>query len=97
MFPLRAAVRKGIFELIGHHEVARPNKPFPTFRDGFADPKTKKVAVWWLWDGESEWKVGARLLLNKENCRSDLFGMMQCLFYELRRDGALKQILSEPI
>ena len=34
------------------------NKAFPVFRDGIADPRTEKVAVWWFWDGEKEWRVG---------------------------------------
>lgn len=57
-FPVAAAIKRGIFKVIGHHEVAPQNKPFPLFRDGVPDPKTKKVAVWWLWDGVKEWKVG---------------------------------------
>ena len=23
------------------------------------DPQTGKVAIWWLWDGEKEWRVGS--------------------------------------
>lgn len=57
-FPVRAAINRGIFKVIGHHDVASWNKPFPIFRGGNADPKTKRVAVWWLWDGEKEWKIG---------------------------------------
>jgi|SRR5882762_10347375 len=57
-FPLRAAVSKGIFKVVEHHGVADPNRAFPVFRSGIADPKTKKVAVWWLWDGQREWRVG---------------------------------------
>ena len=57
-FPLAAAIKRGIFKVVGHKDVAPQNKPFPLFRDGVADPKTNKVKVWWLWDGEKEWKVG---------------------------------------
>ena len=57
-FPLHAAVRRGIYSVVGHEEVASSNKPFPIFRNGVADLKTKKVAVWWFWDGEKEWRVG---------------------------------------
>ncbi|MEO5326529.1 hypothetical protein PV773_24765 [Mesorhizobium sp. CC13] len=32
-------------------------KEFPTFRAGIVNRRTKKVRVWWLWDGENEWKV----------------------------------------
>ena len=27
-------------------------------RGGVIDPSTRKVKVWWLWDGEKEWRVG---------------------------------------
>jgi hypothetical protein len=58
-FPVRAAINRGIFQVVGHENVALHNQPFPIFRNGIADPKTKKVAVWWFWDGQKEWKVGA--------------------------------------
>ena len=57
-FPVRSAVSRGIFEVVSHEEVASQNREFPTFRNGVADPKTKKVATWWFWDGEREWRVG---------------------------------------
>lgn len=31
---------------------------FPTFRSGLLNPLTKRVEIWWLWNGEKEWKVG---------------------------------------
>lgn len=57
-FPLQAAVNQGIFEIIGNVPIPEALKSFPIFRDGVADPKTKKVATWWLWDGEKEWQIG---------------------------------------
>jgi hypothetical protein len=57
-FPLQAAVKRGIYSVVGHQEVASPNKPFPIFRNGIADPETKKVSAWWFWDGQKEWRVG---------------------------------------
>lgn len=57
-FPLAAALRQGIFEVVGHLPVPAELQPFPVFRGGNADPKTKKVKVWWLWDGERETRVG---------------------------------------
>jgi len=57
-FPLSVAIKRGIFNVVGHEKVALNNQPFPIFRNGIADQKTKKVAVWWFWDGEKEWKVG---------------------------------------
>lgn len=58
-FPLAAAVKRSIFATVGHEGISPENKPFPIFRDGIADPKTKKVAVWWLWDGTKERKIGS--------------------------------------
>jgi hypothetical protein len=57
--PVTGAVAGGVFKVVGHEKIALHNQPFPTFHNGVADPKTKKVAVWWFWDGEREWKVGA--------------------------------------
>ena len=57
-FPLQAAVNRGIFEVVGNCVVPEFAKAFPLFRAGVADPATRKVKMWWLWDGEKEWKVG---------------------------------------
>ena len=57
-FPVAAAIKRGLFNVVGHDEIASHNQPFPVFRNGNADPKTKKVGAWWFWDGEKEWKVG---------------------------------------
>jgi hypothetical protein len=65
-FPLQAAVDKGILEVIGNVSIPKKLRPFPIFRDGVADPKTKKVATWWLWDGEKEWQIG-RLTPDQRN------------------------------
>lgn len=56
--PVRAATKRGIFKVVGHSVIASANQPFPTFRDGVVDRDTRKVGVWWLWDGQREWKVG---------------------------------------
>ncbi len=58
-FPLQAAVDRRIVEVVGNLPIPEALRPFPLFRDGVADPKTKKVASWWLWDGEKEWQIGA--------------------------------------
>jgi hypothetical protein len=58
-FPLGAAVNREIVEVVGHMEVPDALKAFPVFRTGTPDPKTKRVAVWWLWDGSKEWRVGS--------------------------------------
>jgi len=57
-FPLQAAVNRKIFAVVGNCPVPDFAKPFPLFRSGVVDPATRKVKVWWLWDGEKEWKVG---------------------------------------
>jgi len=56
-FPLTAAVSRGIFQIVGNAPVPEPSKQFPIFRSGTPDPQTKKVANWWLWDGQNEWRV----------------------------------------
>jgi len=57
-FPLKAALKKKIVEIVGHEAVKEDLREFPLFRAGVVDPSTQKVAVWWLWDGEKEWKIG---------------------------------------
>lgn len=57
-FPLGAAVQRGIVSMIGNIPIPEKQKQFPLFRTGVADPKTKKVGIWWLWDGENEWPIG---------------------------------------
>lgn len=57
-FPLQAAINQDIFEVAGNHPVPDFAKSFPLFRAGVIDPATKKVNIWWLWDGTKEWKVG---------------------------------------
>jgi hypothetical protein len=57
-FPLAVAVKKGIVSVVGRVRIPAKLKAFPTFRDGVADPNTKKVSNWWLWDGEREWSIG---------------------------------------
>jgi hypothetical protein len=57
-FPLKAAIQQGIYKIVANYDVSESNRSFPIFRTGIVDPKTKKVLVWWLWDGEKEWKIG---------------------------------------
>jgi hypothetical protein len=57
-FPLQAAVNRTIFRIVANSPVPEFAKSFPLFRTGVVDPRTGKVKVWWLWDGEKEWKVG---------------------------------------
>lgn len=57
-FPLNAAVQKGIVSVVCNLDVPVEARPFPVFRAGVVDPATRKVGVWWLWDGEKEWRIG---------------------------------------
>jgi hypothetical protein len=56
-FPLRAAVKQGIVQIIAHEKLPDWAIRFPVFRNGLPD-RYGKVHDWWLWDGEKEWKVG---------------------------------------
>lgn len=56
-FPLKAAVSKKIFAIVGREEVPPHAKRFPFFRAGNWNPATLKVEQWWLWNGENSWKV----------------------------------------
>lgn len=57
-FPLGAAVHRKIVSIIGNAAVAKEEQHFPIFRNGTMDPSMGKVEVWWLWDGERQWRVG---------------------------------------
>jgi hypothetical protein len=57
-FPVRAAIKLKIFKVVAREKVVPNNQAFPLFRSGIEDPTTNKVVVWWLWDGEKEWRVG---------------------------------------
>ncbi len=57
-FPLQAALNKGIFSVVANLPVPPAASAFPLFRTGIEDIQTRKVKVWWFWDGEKEWKVG---------------------------------------
>lgn len=58
-FPVRAALSRGIVRKIGSHAIPDHSKSIPVFRAGVVDPAVGKVADWWLWDGEREWRVGS--------------------------------------
>jgi hypothetical protein len=57
-FPLQAALKHRIVSIAANAEPGEDAKQFPLFRDGVLNPATKRVDVWWLWDGEKEWRVG---------------------------------------
>lgn len=56
--PLRRVIEDGYGTAVGIVDIPERLKPFPIFRAGMVDATSKKVAVWWLWDGEKEWRVG---------------------------------------
>ncbi|HEV2953573.1 MAG TPA: ribonuclease E inhibitor RraB [Candidatus Dormibacteraeota bacterium] len=57
-FPVAPAVRQDMVTLIGNIPVEEPYVRFPLLRAfGPLPPMVPKV-VWWLWDGEEEWRVG---------------------------------------
>jgi hypothetical protein len=57
-FPLSAAVDLALVSIVGNTPVPLEAQEFPTFRAGVIDPSTRKVGVWWLWDGQKEWRIG---------------------------------------
>jgi hypothetical protein len=71
-FPLNAAIKRGIFEIVGNVTVPAHLQKFPTFRSGHINPKTKREENWWLWDGQREWRVGQ---LTKEQCQLPIRGV----------------------
>ena len=70
-FPLQAAVKRQVVTVAGNAEVPINASVMPVFRNGVMDPKTQKVAVWWFWDGEKEWKVGT---LKEEQKKMPILG-----------------------
>jgi hypothetical protein len=58
-FPLGAAVKRRIVEKTTNCEVPSHAQKIPVFRAGIPERGSPKVANWWLWDGEKEWRVGA--------------------------------------
>src|SRR5262249_46235683 len=55
---LDLSVDPAIARIVSHQDVPEQSKSFPLFRDGVRDPSTRRVQVWWLWDGEKSWPVG---------------------------------------
>ena len=82
--PVRAAINRGVFDVVAHEEVAKHNRSFPLFRAGIADPQTKKVSIWWFWDGEREWKVGQ---ITPEQRRMPLRGVWNATLLVERIEG----------
>ena len=58
IFPLGAAVNRGIFNVVVNVDVPEEARDFPLFRAAGATTREGKVIDWWLWDGEKSWRVG---------------------------------------
>ncbi|MGJ8678524.1 MAG: hypothetical protein ACSHX0_13500 [Akkermansiaceae bacterium] len=48
----------GEVQVVGKSVVPKELLSFPLFRGGTPHHETKKVNVWFIWDGENEWEVG---------------------------------------
>ncbi|PIE89514.1 MAG: hypothetical protein CR997_11125 [Acidobacteria bacterium] len=57
-FPVKRAFKMKLISFLGNAPVSKSLSEFPVFKDGNINPATKKVDVWWLWDGEHEKQVG---------------------------------------
>lgn len=69
LISLKALINSGYFKVVGRAPVPPHEQPFPVFRGGVIDPRTKRVDVWWLWNGKREWRVGS---LNSERMKLPL-------------------------
>lgn len=58
-FPVTESLKRGIISKVAHCSIPAHAQGMPLFRNGNIDPVTGKVDIWWLWDGEKSWKVGA--------------------------------------
>jgi hypothetical protein len=61
LFPIAQAARKQLLQRVGHAPVRKELQPFPVFRSGIPHRDTKVVETWWLWDGETETRIGPTL------------------------------------
>jgi hypothetical protein len=57
-FPLAAALRQGIVNVVANAAVPRAAHDFPRFRAGIPVPgEPGKYQRWYIWDGAEEWPV----------------------------------------
>jgi hypothetical protein len=64
--PLGAAVHRGVFTIAGHATIPPFADRIPLMRNPAA-PRAWDARVWYLWDGVSEWRVGARRSSNSDS------------------------------
>ena len=56
---LQAALRDGEVKFVENFEIPLFAQNFPIFRGTNSMPKRNPLdKIWWLWDGENEWRVG---------------------------------------
>ncbi len=60
-FPLRAAVNRGIFKIVGNVPVSETDQKLPLFKARGHIDRRGRVHDWWLWDGERTWRAGRQL------------------------------------
>ena len=71
-FPLGSALNRGIVSIVGNLPIRAEFKNFPVFRAGLPNQQGK-VEVWWLWNGESEEKIG---VLSDEQMKYPIRGII---------------------
>ena len=59
-------VDRKVMRVVGRQSVPSRCTNFPLFKGGNADSKTGKTSVWWLLDGEKEWRIGKLSAKQKE-------------------------------
>jgi len=57
-YPVGSAANAGLVEIVGDAPVSAENGKFPIFKSGVENPVTGQVDIWYLWDGNREWRVG---------------------------------------
>ena len=68
---------RGIFEVVGNEPLRPDLQEFPLFRAGNRGLPGTQVAVWWLYDGEKEWKIGE---LSEEQRKLPILGICNDTF-----------------
>jgi hypothetical protein len=56
-FPLGADCSRKIVSIVATEPIPEHTASFPIFRSFNRNKSGERVAPWWLWDGEREWKV----------------------------------------
>jgi len=58
LLPARASAHDEFLKRVGNFNLPEESRDFPIFRNGTPGPDGK-VATWWFWNGDDEWKVGS--------------------------------------